>query len=166
MMNDLSWLGISKEALFKATKQPIRGFKRISTNSTENFQMPRRATKGSAGYDFFNNSGRDLYIEPKSSLIISTDISSYMLEDEVLKIYPRSSLGFKYNVRIKNSIPIIDADYCFPNEIKIALYNDSLEVVVIKAGQAFCQGIFQKYLLADGDEASEERTGGIGSTDK
>ncbi len=141
-----------------------RGFKRISVDHGITFKMPRRATKNSAGYDIFLNSFEAVIIQPRDFVVIATGLSSYMLPDEVLKIYPRSSLGFKYNVRLKNSTAIIDAD--FKDQIKIALYNPSeSDSVEIKPGQAYCQGIFQKYLLADDDDATEERTGGFGSTD-
>lgn len=143
-----------------------RGFEVISEhNLGESFKMPKRATVGSAGYDFYNNTGEDIIIEPKSSSkVIRTFISAFMKEDEVFQMYVRSSIGFKYNTRIQNLTPIIDSDY--NKEIFIKLYNDSLEVVTIKSGEAFVQGIFQKFLVTWNDSTKEERIGGIGSTSK
>ena len=38
--------------------------------------------------------------------------------------------------------------------------------VEIKKGEAIGQAVFQKYLVADNDNAEGDRTGGFGSTDK
>lgn len=147
-----------------------RGFRVFddSRQGSSEFKLPKRATKGSAGYDFFNNTGEDIIIKAHSSTKIPTNVSSFMLYGEVLLIYPRSSLGIKYTVRILNTIPVIDSDYS--GEIIIALQNDSSEDVVIHKGSAFCQGVFLNHLLASDDDTSEERvqgtSGGIGSTGK
>jgi dUTP pyrophosphatase len=95
-----------------------------------------------------------------------------MLPDEYLGILPRSGQGFKYSVRLCNTEGIIDADYYNnpKNEglINIKLHNQGNDILLIPAGEAFCQGIFKKYLLADGDslEVGADRVGGIGSTSK
>ena len=47
-----------------------------------------------------------------------------------------------------------------------AFYNIKDEVVEIKKGDAIGQAIFQKYLIADDDNATGERVGGFGSTNK
>jgi dUTP pyrophosphatase len=91
-----------------------------------------------------------------------------MQDDEWLGIYIRSSIGFKYNVRLKNSVGVIDADYInAKNEghIWIAIYNHGDKALEIETGEAFAQGIFQRYLLVEDDRPKEiHRNGGIGST--
>ena len=47
-----------------------------------------------------------------------------------------------------------------------AFYNVKEENIEIKKGDAIGQGIFQKFLVADDDVATGERTGGFGSTSK
>ena len=47
-----------------------------------------------------------------------------------------------------------------------AFYNIKDEDVEIKKGDCIGQAIFQKYLVTDNDNASGERTGGFGSTNK
>ena len=47
-----------------------------------------------------------------------------------------------------------------------AFYNIKEEDVEIKKGEAIGQAVFQKYLVADNDNAEGNRTGGFGSTDK
>lgn len=130
-------------------------------------KMPRRGTRMSAGYDIFNNTGADIVIQPNStSDKISTKIESYMNSDEYLSVFVRSGHGFKHSVRLANSTGIIDADYT--NEIFIKIRNPNNYQVVIPAGEAIAQAIFQKYLLADDDSdtVGGERTGGFGSTNE
>lgn len=91
-----------------------RGFKLISPDQRDKdlnrsymLKLPRRATTGSAGYDFF--APYDIQIKPNEVVTIPTGVRAYMLEGEVLMIYPRSGLGFKYFTRLANSVGIIDA---------------------------------------------------------
>ncbi len=129
--------------------------------------MPERATKASAGYDFFAT--EELVIPPECSCIIWTNIKAYMLEDEYLKLVPRSSIGINKGLKLKNTLGIIDSDY-YSNpktggNIAICLYNFENTTVRIKKGVGIAQGIFQKYLESDNCNTFAERTGGIGSTD-
>lgn len=108
-------LGLPKieVGMFKA-----RGFGVVSKYVKDVVIMPTRSTKLSAGYDIFNNTGEDITINPgELSKAITTKIKSYMLDDEVLMIYPRSGQGFKYSVRLANSVGIID---CVPGDTLIS----------------------------------------------
>ena len=91
----------------------LRGFEIVSKyENDDNIKEPIRATKLSAGYDLFNNTGSEIVIDPgELSEAITTKIKSYMQPGEFLAIYPRSGHGFKYSVRLANSVGIIDADY-------------------------------------------------------
>lgn len=131
-------------------------------------KKPVRGTRHSAGYDFF--SPFTFTLEPNEDIKIPTGICSYMLEDEVLFIHTRSSLGFKYYSRLANVTGVVDCDY-FGNEnneghVFIKIRNEGTKSMTINKGEAFAQGIFQKYLLVDGDscEIGKDRVGGIGST--
>ena len=131
--------------------------------------LPKRATKGSAGYDFY--SPIDFTLNPGETIKIATGIRAYMEEGWVLKIYPRSGLGFKYRLGLNNTVGIIDQDYYFSDNeghIQIKMTNASNEgkSLSIKAGEAFAQGIFLEYGLTYDDDATEERNGGFGSTNK
>jgi dUTP pyrophosphatase len=151
----------------------IRGFEVVSYATNKDIIMPRRNTKYSAGYDIYNNTGSDIHILPKNvSEAIPTYLKSYMLSDEVLKIYIRSSLGFKLGVNIRNNVAIIDKDYYNNSDneghIFIKFVNHSDKLVILPKNTAIAQGIFQKYLITDDDETSSsgnERVGGVGSTD-
>lgn len=129
--------------------------------------LPRRATKCSAGYDFF--APYDVTFEAGQTVTIATGIRAVMPEDVFLMIVPRSGLGFKYKLRLNNTVGIIDADYFnSPNEghIFVRMTNESDKTLEIKKGEAFAQGIFVKYCITSDDDTMDERQGGLGSTDK
>ena len=91
-----------------------------------------------------------------------------MEKDDVLLLFPRSSLAIKKGLRLTNSVAVIDADY-YGNEnndghIMISLFNFSDHEVTIEDQERIAQGIFIKYLTTDDDQASGERKGGFGST--
>ena len=133
----------------------------------DEIKLPTRATKGSAGYDFF--APTQLNIHAGETVKIPTGIRCQMDNDRVLAIFPRSGLGFKYKRALDNTAGIIDADYFgADNEghIMIKMTNRSDVDLVVEKGKAFAQGIFLAYYLTDDDEADGVRTGGFGSTSK
>ena len=150
-----------------------RGFKVVKDECRKHpeveIKLPKRGTKNSAGYDICTPV--DILIPAHGfSEPIQTDIKAYMGEDEVLKIYPRSSIGFKKKLMLVNTTGIIDSDY-YENpdndgNIGFAFYNMSDVDVLIKAGERVLQGIFMKYLITENENADEVRTGGTGSTGK
>lgn len=135
----------------------------------EKIELPRRATKGSAGYDFF--SPQQFSLEPGKTINIPTGIRVEMEDGWVLKCYPRSGLGFKFRLQLNNTVGIIDSDYFYSDNeghIFVKLTNDSNEgkIVNVNAGVAFMQGIFVEYGITYDDEVEEVRNGGFGSTTK
>lgn len=132
----------------------------------ENIQLPRRATFGSAGYDIFSN--ETVTIAPGESYRFSTGINVLMSKRYVLLIYPRSGLGFRYNIRLANTVGVIDSDYILSDNeghIMIKLVNDGYIPVTIEAGSAIAQGIITPYITTLDDETNIVRNGGFGSTD-
>ena len=99
---------------------------------------------------------------------IPTGLKAYMLPSEYIMIVPRSSMGFKFFMRLANTVAVGDSDYYNNKDNEghywIKIRNENDEPMEIKAGQAFAQAIFMNYLLADDDSANAERVGGIGST--
>lgn len=135
----------------------------------ESIALPKRATKGSAGYDFFTPV--EIHLKPGETMKIPTGIRCQMNERWVLMIYPRSGLGFKYRMQLNNTVGIIDSDYYgSDNEghIYIKITNDSNEdkVLEVKQGQGFAQGIFMQYGIVKDDDVETVRNGGFGSTTK
>ena len=135
--------------------------------AVDEIPMPKRATAGSAGYDFV--SPLDVTVEPDGTALIPTGIRAEMEPGWVLVLFPRSSLGFKHGIRLANTAGIIDSDYAFAkNEghIMVKLRNPSAAPVAIGRGERFCQGVFLPYGLAEESGAFAEREGGFGSTGK
>lgn len=133
----------------------------------ESIQMPRRATSGSAGYDFFMP--YDLTLKPGETAKIPTGIRVKMEDDYVLKLYPRSGLGFKYRLQLNNTVGIIDSDYYYSDNeghIFSKITNDSNEnkTLELKSGDGFMQGIFIEYGITIDDNVTDKRNGGFGST--
>lgn len=133
----------------------------------EQIRLPKRATAGSAGYDFF--SPVDFTVAPGQGIKIPTGIRVEMEPEWVLKCYPRSGLGFKYRLQLNNTVGIIDSDYFYSDNeghIFAKLTNDSREnkTLELKAREGFMQGIFVEYGITVDDDATAIRNGGFGST--
>jgi len=146
----------------------LRGFEAVKAYVGKDVALPGRKTASSAGYDLAV--AEDTVLEPGETKLIPTGLKAYMQADEVLMLYIRSSLAARHSLTLTNSVGVIDADYYGnpQNEghIIIALRNDGHETVSIAKGERLAQGIFVKYLTADGDMAGagERREGGFGST--
>lgn len=141
--------------------------KSSSKDAYEKIVLPKRATSGSAGYDFF--APEEFSLEPGQTIKVATGVRVKIEDGWVLKIYPRSSLGFKYRLRLDNTVGIIDSDYFYADNeghIFIKITNCGNVSLVVEQGKAFAQGIFLEYGITVDDNCSVTRTGGIGSTDK
>lgn len=119
----------------------------------DNYKLPIRDSIASAGYDLFLI--EDLELQPNEIVKLPTGIKAYFENDEVLLIVIRSSMGFKYNIRLVNQVGVIDADY-YNNKnneghIFVKIQNEGKETVKFKAGEAIAQGIFLKYLATKSD---------------
>ena len=106
-------------------------------------KLPKRATKGSAGYDFY--APQAITLKPGETAKIPTGIRAKMEENWVLQCYPRSGLGFKFRLQLNNTVGIIDSDYYnSDNEghIFAKITNDTKEgkTVEIPAGTGLCRG--------------------------
>lgn len=135
----------------------------------QSIKLPKRATMGSAGYDFYLPF--DIVLKPGETIKIPTGIRVFMEPNYVLKLYPRSGLGFKYRLQLNNTVGIIDSDYYYSDNeghIFAKITNDSNEdkTVMLKQGEAFMQGIFVEYGITFDDCTTEIRNGGFGSTSK
>ncbi len=140
---------------------------RNDKNLYEEYLLPQRGTKNSCGYDFFAID--DVVIRPGEIKRIPTGYKAKFMSDEMLLLVVRSSMGFRYNIRMCNQVGVVDSDY-YGNvdndgHMWVALQNEGKEDYVIRKGTAYCQGIFTKFLTC-GDVVETERTSGIGSTNK
>ena len=133
----------------------------------EHIQLPRRATSGSAGYDFFAPVGFEL--PAGGSIKIPTGVRAIMEDGWVLTLYPRSGLGFKFRFQLDNTVGVIDSDYAHSDNeghIFMRMTNDSREgkVLRVPAGTAFAQGVFLPFGITVDDDVKAVRNGGLGST--
>ena len=164
------FLKVSKENFIDAMREDFPEYTQEDiADMYESLPLPKRATKGSAGYDFYAPFAFSL--PPGSTIKIPTGIRCQMDEDWVLKLYPRSGLGFKFRLQLNNTVGIIDSDYFnSDNEghIFAKITNDSNEgkTLDIGAGAGFMQGIFLEYGITVDDDADGVRNGGFGSTTK
>lgn len=159
-VSEENFMNAMKEDFPQYTEEDIR-------DMYESLSLPKRATKGSAGYDFYAPFAFSL--PPGATIKIPTGIRAKMDENWVLKLYPRSGLGFKFRLQMNNTVGIIDSDYFnSDNEghIFLKLTNDSNEgrTVDVNAGTGVVQGIFLEYGITVDDEADGVRNGGFGST--
>ena len=141
---------------------------RFETISTyPNINLPKRATKGAAGYDF--ECAVDTICPAHQITLIPTGIKAQIDNGYYLQLAVRSSTPKKKGLILANSIGIIDEDYYNnpDNEghIMFQVYNYTNNDVTISAGERIGQGVFIKYGLTDDDIVNNVRTGGFGSTD-
>ena len=161
---------VSKDKFLVAIREDFGQYSEADAAAMyEELKLPRRATKGSAGYDFY--APFDFTLSPGETIKIPTGIRSWMLEDWVLQVYPRSGLGFKFRLQLNNTVGIIDSDYYYSDNeghIFVKITNDSNEgkTVSVKKGEGFAQGIFMQYGIVEDDDATDTRNGGFGSTTK
>lgn len=135
----------------------------------DSIKLPKRATVGSAGYDFY--SPLDFTLQPNETIKIPTGIRAWIEEGWVLSIYPRSGLGFKYRMQLNNTVGIIDSDYYYSDNeghifVKITNASNENKTLEVKKGNGFAQGIFTEFGIVEDDDTTEKRNGGFGSTTK
>ena len=166
-----------------------RGFEICKGFEDKDITLPIRKTKNSVAYDLeaaedtiipsiwktvFTNVGKFLKgnneHEAFKPTLVKTGLKAYFNEDEALFLATKSSYPFKKGLMLANSIGIIESDY-YENEdndghIMFAYYNFLPVDVTLKKHEAAGQAFFQKFLVADNDEADGIRKGGFGSTDE
>lgn len=126
-----------------------------------NIKIPQRDSDSTAGYDICILN--DIELKPNEVLKLPTGLKCFFEKDEVLLLIVRSSMGFKYNIRLCNQVGVIDADY-YDNKdneghIWIRIQNEGEKTVKFNSGEAIVQGIFLKYLTTRSDETlKQERT--------
>lgn len=147
----------------------MRGFEKAKGFEHLDFPLPKRSTKYSAGYDF---ALLEDVVVPRGEVVSGvTGVKAFMQDNEVLKIYPRSSLAKRYHITLGNNVGIVDKDY-YNNpdndgHIMISLRNFGTEDIMLRKGERVAQGIFETYLTSPyEDEVFDTRNGGFGSTGK
>jgi len=162
------FLKVSEENFVNSVKEDFPMYTEAEIRKMyEDIKLPARATRGSAGYDFY--APFDFQLSPGETIKIPTGIRVRMEENWVLHIYPRSGLGFKYRLQLNNTVGIIDSDYFnSDNEghmfIKLTNASNEGKTLEVAKGSGFAQGIFLEYGITVDDSAEGVRNGGFGST--
>lgn len=135
----------------------------------DELKIPKRATRFSAGYDFY--APFDFSLKPGETIKIPTGIRCKLKPSWVLQIFPRSSLGSKFRLQIDNTVGIIDSDYYFSDNeghifVKITNSSNDGKTLEVLKGQGFVQGVFLQYGITFDDKCRNKRNGGFGSTTK
>lgn len=119
------------------------------------YSLPQRDSVYTAGYDIYLL--EELTIKPGERKKVPTGIKSYFDKEEVLLLVVRSSMGFKYNIRLCNQVGVIDADYYNNKDneghIWLMIQNEGEEEYNFKRGEAIVQGLFMKYLTTKSDKS-------------
>lgn len=123
-----------------------------------NIKIPQRDSDSTAGYDICILN--DIELKPNEVLKLPTGLKCFFEKDEVLLLIVRSSMGFKYNIRLCNQVGVIDADYYNNKDneghIWIRIQNEGEKTVKFNSGEAIVQGIFFKYLTTRSDETLKQ----------
>ena len=144
----------------------MRRFEVVTEYENQNIEIPVRATKASAGYDFAV--AKDTLIRAGEIKKVPTGIKACFSQDEFLMLVARSSLPIKKTLMLPNGVGIIDADY-YGNEINeghilVLLYNFGKADILLKKGEKIAQGIFINYQKTKEKTDFKLRTGGFGSS--
>jgi dUTP pyrophosphatase len=147
----------------------MRKFEVVTKYLSDDVVIPKRASSGSAGYDLA--SIVDCTILPNEIKLIPTGLKAAMPKDEVLLLFPRSSLALKKGLMMSNSVGVIDSDYYNNKDneghIMVPLINILSSEVKIAKGDRIAQGVFIEYRKTNDDESeSISRLGGFGSSGK
>jgi dUTP pyrophosphatase len=107
-------------------------------------------------------------ILPGCTAAISTGIALAIPDGFVVHVYARSGLSLKTNLRLANSVGIIDAGY--RDELKILCWNAGTEPITIEKGMRIAQmDIMQSpaiefHEVKNVKDFGEDRMGGFGSS--
>lgn len=110
----------------------------------------------------------DAIILPGCTTAISTGIALAIPNGFVVHVYARSGLSLKTNLRLANSVGIIDAGY--RDELKIPCWNAGTEPITIEKGMRIAQmDIMQSpaiefHEVKNVKDFGEDRKGGFGSS--
>ena len=160
---------VSFPVFFSDYKRLLGGEAEEALDVYNSIELPKRATRGSAGYDFFCPA--QTTISAGESVFVPTGIRAKIAAGWVLTCYPRSSLGFKYRLALDNTVGVIDSDYYLSDNeghIIVKMTNNSAEgkTLALAAGERFMQGVFLEYGITEDDCCTARRNGGFGSTSK
>jgi len=132
------------------------------------FELPQRATDGSAGVDLRAMVETTQVLQPGDCELLPTGLAIHIADPNLAgMILPRSGLGHKQGIVLGNLVGLIDSDYQGP--LMISCWNRGAAAFTIEPGERIAQFILvpviapELEIVSDFD-ASERGIGGFGST--
>lgn len=107
--------------------------------SSDNFILPKRQSKGAAGYDLHSPSA--FTIEPNQQIKIDLKFKVELPQDVVICIYMRSGLALKKGLQIIGKVFFSSME-----DIVIHIKNNSREVFSAEEGIRIAQMVFHEAL--------------------
>lgn len=132
-------------------------------------ELPKYATKLSAGMDLRANIDEPVVLQPGERLLIPTGIHIGLPQGYEAQVRPRSGLALKHGITCLNSPGTIDADYT--GDVGVILINHGHEPFTINDGDRIAQMVIAKFKKAawvevDVLQDTERGDGGFGHTGK
>lgn len=137
------------------------------TRIDRSLPLPRYASEGAAGFDFFCRV--DSIVPAGESARIPANVIIAVPKGYTLLVALRSSTPFRRGLIAPNGIGVIDRDFHGPDdEIHIAVYNPTSIPIEVARGERIAQGLLVPVATAEWEEADQtafgESRGGFGST--
>lgn len=127
-------------------------------------------SEGNAGIDLrvlTQNNEPSVTIEPNEFYTFNTGIKMNIPEGYYVEVVPRSSTGIKRNLRIKNTVGVLDSSW--KGETLVAVHNFGPTPITVENNERLCQMILHAYprvLIKEVDDVGTSSRGenGFGST--
>ncbi|WP_425472090.1 dUTP diphosphatase [Salinisphaera orenii] len=132
------------------------------------FDMPQRATAGSAGIDLRAMVDAPITLAPGDCELLPTGLSIYIADPNLAgMILPRSGLGHKHGIVLGNLVGLIDSDYQGP--LMVSAWNRGTQAFTVEPGERIAQFVLVPVVAAELEvveafDDSERGVGGFGST--
>lgn len=132
------------------------------------FDLPQRATAGSAGLDLRAMVEAPTTLAPGDCELLPTGLSIYIADPNLAgMILPRSGLGHKHGIVLGNLVGLIDSDYQGP--LMVSCWNRGTRDFTVEPGERIAQFVLVPVVAAEMEvvdefDASDRGVGGFGST--
>lgn len=130
--------------------------------------VPFYGTLGAACFDLYSTESATV-LPQCGSKFIGTGLTFEIPSGYVMLVYSRSGHGFKNDIRLCNSVGVIDSDY--RGQVMVKLHNDGNESYEVAKGERIAQGMIVPYnkvsfTVTESLTDTERGVGGFGSTGK
>ena len=131
----------------------------------EGIELPQYKHAGDACMDLRVYPDQAITVGPNQCHVFDTCLKFDIPEGHVMLVYPRSGLGVKSGIVLRNLTGVIDSN--FTDTIKVGLVNNSTEDFIVSPGDRVAQFMIVPYPMMDIEEGIVEDSGrgaGLGSS--